>query len=105
VDRWIILLVLVISAVAWFLARPPAVFVVRIKSRQPLATQGRVTASFLAILAELCQQHSLDSGEVRGVARGRRISLWFSGGVPSGFRQQLRNWWARSGWQAPPRRR
>jgi len=105
VDRWLLLLLLAVIAVVWLTVRPLAVFVVRIQRKVPQATQGKVTAAFLGEIAELCRQHGVDTGEVRGVACGRRISLWFSGGVPASFRQQLRNWWALSGWAAPPTRR
>jgi hypothetical protein len=104
VDPWLLLLLCIAALVFWLVSRPQAVFVVSIRGGQPEATHGKVTAAFLTAVAELCGEHQVTSGEVRGLARGRRISLWFSDGVPAGFQQQLRNWWALSGWAARPGR-
>ncbi len=101
-----ILPVLILAAVAagiWLLARPSAVFVVRVRGGHAEATSGNVTAAFLAAVAEVCREFNIQSAEIHGVARGRRISLWFSSNFPPAARQRLRNWWAQSGW-APPRR-
>jgi hypothetical protein len=103
-DAWLVLLVLVLILVVWFTARPPAIFVVRIKFGQPHVSRRKVTPAFLAEIGELCRQHDVEGGEVRGVVRGRRIALWFSGRVPPSFRQQLRNWWVMSGWATRPGR-
>jgi hypothetical protein len=37
-------------------------------------------------------------GLVRGVVKGRRITLAFTRGMPPPCQQQLRNLWALSGW-------
>jgi len=103
VNPWLLLVLLAGAAAVWLLARPPAVFVVRIREGQPRPAQGTVTPAFLALVRQLCEDHGLQAAEIRGVPRGPRISLWFSRGVPAAFRQQLRNWWATSGWPAPPR--
>ena len=98
--------ILVALAVAvYWLARPPAVFVIRIHNQRPRASHGTVTPAFLNFVIELCDQYQIRSGEIRGVARGSRIALWFPRGMPLGFRQRLRNWWAISGWKAATRRR
>lgn len=99
-----------IAAAVWFFAKPPAVFVVRVRGGHTEATAGNVTAAFLAAVAEVCREFVIPVAEVRGVARGRRISLRFSGNFPPAACQRLRNWWAQSGWppprrQQPPRRR
>jgi hypothetical protein len=96
---------LVVAAAGWFAARPPAVFVVRVRAGQPEATHGKVTGAFLAAVAEVCREFKVQTGEIRGVAWGRRIRLWFSPGIPRPARQRLRNWWAMSGWSARPGRR
>jgi hypothetical protein len=101
-----LLLVLVLAgaaAVVWFCAKPPAVFVVRVRGGSPEAIHGMVTAAFLAAVADVCREFALSSGEVRGVARGRRISLRFSAQFPRAACQRLRNWWVMSGWSAPSR--
>jgi hypothetical protein len=104
-SNWLILLLAAAIALAvWLFAKPPAVFVIRIRRGGPVAIQGTVTKAFLATIAQLCNEQGIQSGEVRGVTRGRRIALWFSKGLPSGFCQRLRNWWALSGWSAKPSR-
>jgi hypothetical protein len=101
VNEWVWFLLLGVAFSVWYVFRPPAVFVVRIRHGQPEATQGTVTAAFLEIVRQLCAEHGLLSAEVRGLARGRWVSLWFTRGVPRTFRQQLRNWWGMHGWLAP----
>lgn len=101
------LFIVVLAAIAagvWLVSKPPAVFVVRVRAGAPESTLGTVTAGFLGAVADVCREFGLSSGEVRGVARGRRIALRFSSHFPSAARQRLRNWWAMSGWSAPARR-
>jgi hypothetical protein len=86
-----------------YAARPAAVFVIRVVGGEPTAFHGKVSGPFLAAVREVCQQHGVTAGVVRGVAAGQRIRLRFSSGFPEGCRQQLRNWWAQSGWPAPKR--
>lgn len=93
-----------VAAAVWFCARPPAVFVVRVRAGHAEATAGNVTPAFLAAVAEVCAEFKIQTAELRGVARGRRISLQFTMNFPPAARQRLRNWWAESGWP-PPRRR
>ena len=99
-----ILGVAVAAVLVWLFAKLPAVFVVRVRGGSPEATHGAVTAAFLAAVADVCREFELSSGEVRGVAQGRRISLRFSSHFPAAARQRLRNWWALSGWPAPAQR-
>lgn len=95
----------VAAAVYWLCAKPEAAFVVRARAGEAEATVGKVTGAFLAAVAEVCKEFGIASGEVRGVARGRRIALRFSASFPPPARQRLRNWWAHSGWSALSRRR
>jgi hypothetical protein len=78
-------------------------FSVRIVDGQPQVRRGKLTPAFLAELREACARHGVKSGSVRGLARGGRIALVFSHNIPPACRQQLRNWWAMSGWAAPRR--
>jgi len=87
-------------AVAWFIAQPPAEFIVVVRNGTGIARMGKVTDAFLAAVAEVCSEFGIASCEVRGVSRGRRISLRFSSNFPEAARQRLRNWWAMSGWAA-----
>ena len=93
-----------VAVVAWLVVRPPAVFVVRIRGGTPAAMRGKVTDAFLSAIAEMGRELGVQTGEIRGVPRGRRIALWFSRGLPASFCQRLRNWWAMSGWSARPGR-
>lgn len=90
------------AAAIWFALKPPAVFVVHIRDGKAKAKRGVVTSAFQFVIAELCQQYGITRGEIRGLAQGKRIRLWFSRALPQGFRQQLRNWWMISGWPAKP---
>ena len=92
-------------AVAWFIAQPPAVFVVAVRGGNVEARRGKVTDSFLAAVADVCREFEVDHADIRGVARGERIVLRFSSSLPEAARQRLRNWWAISGWLARPRSR
>src|SRR5579883_2696123 len=94
-----------IAAVIWLFSKPEAVFVVRVRGGNAEATNGKVTASFLAAVAEVCHEFAIPSGEVRGVVRGRRIALRFTRHFPPVAQQRLRNWWAQSGWPPPRTRR
>jgi hypothetical protein len=101
----VILLLAGVGAIGWFVvAKPSAVFVVRIRDGEPQIARGKTTGAFLAAVADVCRDLDLGAGEIRGVSRGRRIALWFSSDVPHEARQRLRNWWAESGWKALPRR-
>lgn len=93
-----------VAGIGWRVARPPAVFVVRVRDGAVVAESGKVTAAFLAAVDEIFKELNVSSGEIRGLARGRRIVLWFSSGIPQVARQRLRNWWVMSGWSASPKR-
>ena len=105
-DSMSFIVVLVVFGVLAFciFGKPHALFVIRIQNGAPVAKRGTVTEAFLGTIAELCDEQGIQAGEIRGVPRGRRISLWFSKGLPSSFQQRLRNWWAISGWLSKPSR-
>jgi hypothetical protein len=88
----------------WYACRPASVFVVRVVGGEPTAVRGRVAGSFLAEVRDACREHGVTSGVVRGIAAGPRIALRFSSAFPDSCQQQLRNWWAQSGWPAPKQR-
>jgi len=91
-------------AIAWLVARPPAVFVVTVSDGAPNVKRGKVTEAFLRVVEEVCREFDVKTAEIRGVARGPRIALHFSSRLPLLCRQRLRNWWAISGWSAKPQR-
>src|SRR5262249_42575594 len=79
---------------------PRPVFVVRISDGVAQAARGQVTRAFLRDIGQICAQHGVRRGSIRGVADGRRINLVFSAGIPGPCRQQIRNLWGVSGWLA-----
>jgi hypothetical protein len=85
----------------WLAAQPRCAFVVRVAAGVPRAVKGVVTPAFLEQVRQVYSEHGVRSGTVRGLIRGRRIALGFAGKIPPGGQQQLRNWWALSGWSAP----
>jgi hypothetical protein len=81
----------------WSLCRPRPAFVVRVEDGVPRVAHGKVAREFLHDVRETCGRHSVTWGEVRGVARDRKISLEFSVEIPEACRQQLRNLWVLTG--------
>ena len=94
-----------VGLVLWYALTPRCAFVVHIIGGIPRATTGTVTAAFLDRVRELCAEHAIAQAVIRGVIRGERIALSFSGGIPPAAQQQLRNWWGLSGWPPPRVRR
>jgi len=97
---WLTLLLGGALIVAWVVAQPQAEFIVSVRAGAATARKGKVTESFLAAVTEVCVEFGVTACEIRGVARGKRISLRFTGAFPEAARQRLRNWWAMSGWTA-----
>ena len=95
-----VLLIVAAAALYWAIAKPQAVFVVRVRNGQTTSTHGKVTGAFLAAIAEVFEEFGIQEGEIRGVPRGRKIALWFTSKIPSAACQRLRNWWVISGWSA-----
>jgi hypothetical protein len=88
----------------WLVFQPRCAFVVRVRDGSPAAVKGTVTGAFLEQVREVCGRHAVQRATVRGLIREGRISLGFSRAIPPSGQQQLRNWWAHSGWRARPRR-
>ena len=98
-----IALVAIASFIVWALWRqsfPKPLFEVVIDRGEPKVLRGVVTPAFLQMLREVRARHELQAGKIRGVPRGTRISLRFSRDIPPGAQQQVKNWWALSGWTA-----
>jgi hypothetical protein len=86
----------------WLVFRPLCAFVVRFADGEARLKKGVATRACLEQIREICSRHGVHHGAVRGIVRGRRISLEFSRSIPASGQQQLRNWWALSGWAALP---
>src|SRR4051794_24165884 len=91
VQYLVVLAVVIVGA--WLILKPRYQFVIRVARGEPRVTRGRVTASFVQDVAEVCREFGIASGWVGGVARGKRVSLVFSWGMPPACRQRLRNLW------------
>jgi Protein of unknown function (DUF3634) len=97
---WVALLLGGALVVAWIVAQPQAEFVVAVRNGVATARKGKVTDGFLSAVTEVCEEFGVTTCEIRGVARGKLISLRFPSAYPEAARQRLRNWWAMSGWSA-----
>jgi hypothetical protein len=90
------MVLVVLTAVAvWFACQAPAAFVIRIEKGVAHLTRGKVTPAFLGEVSEVCGR--VASGTVRGVRRGKRVFLTFSGDIPGQCQQRLRNVWVLHG--------
>jgi hypothetical protein len=97
----VVIALAILSTLAWFGLRAyqlHVVFLVRIRDGQATVDRGRVTTAFVGAVQDLCREHGVSTGEIRGYSNGSVIRLWFAAGIPEVFRQQLRNWWTISGW-------
>jgi hypothetical protein len=88
--------------VIWKAAQPQSVFTVRIAEGKAEAAFGKITPSFLIRVQEVAEANMISRGRITGCAHGKLIRLKFSVEIPEPAQQQLRNWWATSGWNAPP---
>jgi hypothetical protein len=75
------------------LVRPCPVFVVQIRQGQPSIRHGRISAAFQEAIVDICRDHQIKSGEIRGLKSNGRFRLAFSSRFPEPARQQLRNYW------------
>jgi hypothetical protein len=91
-----------VIGIAWALLRPRTVFEVRVADGKATTVRGAVAAAFVAEIRDACDRLGVRSATVRGTARGRRVALVFSRDIPAAGCQQLRNWWANSGWSTRP---
>ena len=87
-----ILLLIAILIGAWYLLRPPVVFVIRYRGGKPRVTRGRVSESTLRAIDDICQQDQVQSATITAIPTGKRqFRLKFSGKISPGCQQQLRN--------------
>jgi hypothetical protein len=105
VDFAVVAGLILVAVVVWLAlsARPEALFVIEIRNGAALTKTGKVTEAFLDEITEQCVAAGVHRGELRGIPRGRRISLAFSREFPLDLQQRLRNWWALHGWRAAAR--
>lgn len=83
-----VLILAIVAALWWAFTKPPALFVVRVREGRPDATSGKITEAFRVAVADIFQEFGVQSGEIRGVAQGGRIGLWFSSGIPPNVSQR-----------------
>jgi hypothetical protein len=87
----------------WYAERLRYAFVLLIREGEVLVQRGRATPAFVAEVRRICGEHDVGRGWVGAVRQGRRLRLVFSGSLPEGCRQQLRNVWGLLGWGEEPR--
>jgi hypothetical protein len=108
VDPLVIIGLAAIGAfIVWLSVKgmPAATFVVEVRGGVACSSQGTVTDAFLQEVTEQCRAEGIEQGEVRGISRRTRISLWFSAEFSPEVCQRLRNWWGIHGWSATRRRK
>src|SRR6185312_10699448 len=86
----------------WKAAKPQSVFTIRIVNGSPQPIDGKITPAFLTRVQEVAAANAISHGTINGYAHGQFIRLGFSAEIPESAQQQLRNWWATFGWNAPP---
>jgi hypothetical protein len=70
---------------AWYLLR-------RYRGGKPRVVRGRLTESALRAIDDICQQSGVQLGSITALPMGKRqIRLKFTGNIPPGCQQQLRN--------------
>ena len=89
-----LIIVALVVAGAWFAFQPRYHFVVRVEGETARTESGKVTATFLREVSEICREHGVRRGVVYGQLRRRQIVLSFSRGIPASCQQRLRNFWA-----------
>src|SRR5262245_22547927 len=101
VDYGLIVGLIVIAVVLWYLfyGKPAAVFVIEIHDGVARIKDGTASPALLQELTEQCLAAGIHNSEVRGVAWGTLIRLWFGKEFPPAVRQRLHNWWANHGWR------
>ncbi len=86
----IVLIAIIVAG--WYLLRPPVVFVIRYRGGKPRVVRGRLTESSLRAIDDICQQSGVQLGSITALPMGKRqIRLKFTGNIPPGCQQQLRN--------------
>src|SRR5262245_14314503 len=93
----LVLIVILATGLALVVARPRYEFVVTVRQGEAHVVSGKVAVLFLQEVRDLCQRNHIKQGWFGGVRRGKRVSLQFGGGFPSGCQQQLRNLWVMQG--------
>ena len=83
----------VLLVVVWKVDLRPFAFYVRIVDGRPVVRRGKVTATFLDEIAEVCADLDVRSGWVGGVRRGPDLRLVFARSLPPAMQQRLRNAW------------
>jgi hypothetical protein len=94
-GEWVLkaLVIGFVAWLAWSVFQTKYVFEIRVAGGQPHVRKGKVTASFLGMVAEVCRESGVARGWIGGVPHGRRIALRFSRHFPPGPQQRLRNEW------------
>jgi hypothetical protein len=94
-SDWLLRL-LIVAAMAlllWWGLRPRYAFVIRVRNGRTRLSRGKATQRFMEEVGEICQQHDVTRGTIRGFLVRRRLLLAFSWNIPRPCRQRIRNIW------------
>jgi hypothetical protein len=75
------------------LIAPRPAFVVELKEGKALVKRGKVQSRFLRSCEQIAADCAVREGTIRGIRRGRGISLAFSRALPESTHQRFRNAW------------
>ena len=76
-----------------FAVWPRPEFVLRIREGKVRVAKGKPPPEFTHQCQVLCETWNVRHGAVKGLRRGRRISLGFARGIPEEHCQRFRNLW------------
>lgn len=102
-DAVIDLTVLIaVAAAVYWAVRPKPLFFLQVRAGRVRVVSGTVTQACVDQAESICGMHGIASGSISGFrTRSGRIRLTVSREFPPEALQQLRNWWAEFGWNAP----
>ena len=88
-----LVLVLLVVVAVLLACRPRPVFVIRIRDGTARAARGPVPPAFVGQVQDICREHHLATGTIRGFLVRKRIVLAFSRHIPPPCQQRIRNVW------------
>ena len=88
-----LVIVAVILAGVLSLCRPRPVFVLRIRAGGLARISGPVPQAFVGQVRDICREHQISAGTIRGFLVRKRIVLAFSRHIPPPCQQRIRNIW------------
>ena len=91
--RIVELVVFLIVVAVLFACQPRPVFIIRIRDGIARASRGPVPQAFVGQVRDICREHHIATGTIRGFLVRKRIVLAFSRHIPLPCQQRIRNIW------------